>query len=218
MEGRASLELAQLMWSLPLLRMRVPRGDGPVLVIPGFMNDDTVTWPLRQFLNSIGYSTHPWQLGLSRSSMLTYLQPLIERVERLGSGEPMALLGYSRGGVLAREIARERPDLVSGVITVGSPVQGGPQATQIGAFVARQTGISLEVMRQLQRERARVPIRVPVYSLYSKTDGIVAWRACIDDTTAGAQHIVVQGSHAGLMFNTGVYEHVAKSLSKLQGC
>ena len=101
------------------------------------------------------------------------------------------------------------------MITVGSPVRGGPQATQIGAFVARQTGISLDVMRQLQRERARVTIRVPVCSLYSKTDGIVAWRACIDDTTPGAEHVEVQGSHAGLMFNTGVYEHVAKSLSKL---
>ncbi len=215
MEVRAGMELTQLMWALPMLRMRVPRGSGRLLVLPGFMNDDTITWPLRHFLSSIGYEPHPWQLGVSRKSMFSYLPPLLQRAEALAEHGPIALVGYSRGGALAREMARERPDLVRGVVTVGSPVRGGPQATQIGAFAARQTGFSPELMRQLQQERARVPIKVPVCALYSKTDGIVAWQACIDEDTALAEHIEVRGSHAGLMFNTGVYRHIAEALNRL---
>ncbi len=216
MEGRAGLELTQLMWALPMLRMRVPKGAGHVLVLPGFMNDDTITWPLRHFLTSLGYTPHPWELGVSRKPMFSYLPRLIERAERIGGGKPITLLGYSRGGALAREIARERPDLIRGVVTVASPVRGGPQATSIGAFAARQTGMSPELMRRLQRERALVPIRVPIVALYSKTDGIVSWRACLDEETPGVRHVEVRGSHAGMMFNTGVYRHVAEALSAIQ--
>ena len=215
MEVRAGMEMSRLLWALPMLRMRLPKGHGKVLVLPGFMNDDTITWPLRHFLSSIGYESHPWEQGVSRRSMFSYLPPLIRKAEQIGGGEPIALVGYSRGGALAREIARERPDLVKGLVTVGSPVQGGPQATQIGAFAARQTGMSPEIMRRIQKERSRVPIRAPIHALYSKTDGIVAWRACIDEHSPNVRHVEVRGSHAGLMFNTGVYQHIARALSAL---
>ena len=215
LEGRAGLELNQLLVSLPLMRMGTPHGQGRVLVLPGFMNDDRITWPLRRFLQSLGYEPYPWDLGISRAPMFDYLPKLLDRAQALSDEGPILLVGYSRGGVLAREMARERPELFKGVVTVGSPIRGGAEATQIGAFAARQTGLPVETLRRLQEERGRIPIPVPIRILYSKTDGIVAWRACIDESNEDVRHTEVKGSHAGLMVNTQVYRVVARELAEL---
>jgi len=199
-----------------MLLATAPRGNGAnVLVLPGFMADDTSTAALRQFLRAIGHRPHGWGQGQNRGKMLAYLPRLIETIERLGTAQrrPIPLVGWSRGGVLAREIARERPELVSRVITMGSPVKGGVAATSIARMVERHTGLKAADLAKLQRERDARPITTPITAIYSKTDGVVAWQACIDDVSGNVEHVEVQSSHVGLGFNADVFAIVAKKLA-----
>ncbi len=212
-------EISVLMLQLPLLRYRVPKGEGGVMVLPGFMTDDSITWPLRRFLGSLGYKVEPWGLGINRGAMMRLLPELVAKLEKLRSkdGQPLSLVGWSRGGTLAREIARDRPDLVRSVITLGSPVRGGLNATSIGKLVQIDTGLTPETIKRLLRQRQQIPIEVPITAIYSKTDGVVAWQACVDELSPNIVHIEVRGSHSGLGFNTEVYQLVAKALANHHG-
>lgn len=208
-------EASALMMQLPMLRMQLPRGRGPVMVLPGFMTDDTTTWLLRRFLDSLGYQAEPWGMGLNRGPMMALLGPLIDKLDawRVQTGERPSLVGWSRGGTLSREIARERPDLIRSVVTMGSPVRGGVHGTSIGRFVSAETGLTPEQLNQILKERQRRPITTPITAIYSKTDGVVSWQACIDDLNQQVEHKVVESSHMGLGVNASVYRLVAKALA-----
>jgi pimeloyl-ACP methyl ester carboxylesterase len=215
LEGRVGAEVSALMLQLPMLRMTQPKGSGPVMVLPGFMTDDSSTWLLRRFLAGLGYSVAPWEMGLNRGPMMAYLPVLIERLHswRRETGERPSLVGWSRGGTLSREIAREEPDLIRSVVTLGSPVRGGVGGTSIGRLVSAQTGLTPVQISALLRQRQRTPIRTPITAIYSKTDGVVAWQACVDDMNPDVTHHVVESSHMGLGFNASVYRLVAKALA-----
>ena len=215
LEARAGAEFASLMLMLPLLRMSAPRGDDrPVMVLPGFMANDTSTWVLRRFLEEIGYAVTGWNMGRNTGPGQPLIERLIERAVTLhkGHGQKINLVGWSRGGSIAREIARARPDLVRQVITLGSPVKGGPSATSIGRLMQASTGMTEAQFHELIRQRERTPIRVPVTAIYSKTDGVVSWKASIDDTNPDVEHIEVRGSHVGLGVNPQVFRIVAERL------
>ena len=216
LEGRVGAEASALMLQLPMLRMTLPRGKGPVMVLPGFMTDDSSTWLLRRFLSSLGYSVAAWEMGLNRGPMMAYLPVLIERLDdwRRQTGERPSLVGWSRGGTLSREIAREVPDLIRSVVTMGSPVRGGVGGTSIGRLVTAQTGLTPAEINALLRARQRKPIRTPITAIYSKTDGVVTWQACVDELNENVTHHVVQSSHMGLGFNASVYRLVARALAE----
>lgn len=208
MEARAGTEAGHLMLKLPLLRLQARKGHGePVLVLPGFMADDTSTLVMRHFLASIGYQAQGWELGVNRGRMLDFMTPIITLVTGLADQykQKVRLVGWSRGGILAREVARDRPDLVDRVITIGSPVKGGTRASSIGRFVRRETGMTPEQITELLRERDRHPITVPVRAIYSRLDGVVAWRACIDEESADVEHFEIRGSHIGMGANEDVF-------------
>jgi len=217
LEGRVAAEASLLMLQLPILRMQLPKGQGPVMVLPGFMTDDTSTWLLRRFLGSLGYMVSPWSMGLNRGPMMALLRPLIDRLEswREETGECPSLVGWSRGGTLSREIARERPDLIRSVVTLGSPVRGGVHGTSIGRLVTAETGLTPQQLNQILRERQRRPITTPITAIYSKTDGVVSWQACIDELNPNVEHKIVESSHMGLGVNAAVYRLVAKALARL---
>jgi len=219
LEGRLAAEAWRLMLQLPLLRGAVPHGSGDVMVLPGFMADDTMTWLLRRFLGSIGYRVSGWGQGINRGPMLSYLPRLTEwlvRARDRGGAAP-SLVGWSRGGVIARELARDRPDLVRSVVTLGSPVRGGVHGTHVGAWVTRATGLTAEQISRMQSERERRPIGVPVTALYSRTDGVVSWQACRDESTPGVVHVEVDSSHMGLVVHAEVYREVAAALARFHG-
>jgi pimeloyl-ACP methyl ester carboxylesterase len=215
LEGRAPAELTTLMLRLPLLRLSLPRGNGePVLVLPGFGADDRSTWLLRRFLTSLGYAAHGWEQGLNTGSGAPLVRGVIARLEQLGrrTHDKIHLVGWSRGGVIAREAARQRPDLVRQIITLGTPVRGGPGASSIGRMVAADLGASAADLIRLQAQREQGPITVPVTAIYSKSDGVVAWRATIDETNPNVEHIEVSASHIGLGINADVYRIIAQRL------
>ena len=215
-ESRALLELPRLALRSPELARR-PRGGGrPVVVYPGYGTSDASTAPLRAYLRGLGYDVHGWNLGRNRGDMHGVITPVLDQVRALARdhAQRVALVGWSLGGVIAREVAREHPELVARVITFGTPVVGGPKYTAV-ADAYREQGVDLD---QLERDLAALeterPIRVPVTAIYSAEDRIVAWQACLDTTSADVEHVELRGTHTGLGINPDLYRVVADRLAE----
>ena len=119
-------------------------------------------------------------------------------------GRPLLLVGWSLGGYLAREVAREHPEAVLGVVTIGSPVVGGPKDTRAAARYRRR-GVDLDWIERAIRERESRPITVPILSLYSESDGVVAPAASIDHHSPAVVHQRIGGSHIGLVVHPPVW-------------
>jgi pimeloyl-ACP methyl ester carboxylesterase len=203
---------------VPWLRRSSRRGeDEPVLVAPGFASDDAWTESLRGFLGSIGYEVRGWGLGRNHGRVPVLVPELIEQVEAYAekSGQKVRLVGWSLGGYLVREVARERPDLVDRVVTLGAPVVGGPKYTASAPMYVRK-GHDLDEIERKAAEREAVPIRVPIEAVYSRSDGIVAWRACIDHHSPHVRHHEVFSSHLGLVASPSVFRLVAEVLPDVE--
>ena len=207
------IEFPRLMLRSPEL-LSMPRGTGRrTLVFPGFGAGNGSTLVLRRYLTYLGHDVAGWELGVNSGDVLTTLRELVDHVRSQAqrSGAPVALVGWSLGGYLAREVAREAPDCVNRVITLGSPVIGGPKYTQVASMFAAR-GEDLDLIERLVAERERVPLSVPVTAIYSKFDGVVAWEACIDAHSPHVEHVEVRTTHIGLGFSPDVYRLVAQRL------
>jgi pimeloyl-ACP methyl ester carboxylesterase len=213
MEGRAALDGAELVLRTPSLA-RVPKGRGaPVLVLPGFGASDVSTAVLRRFLRHHRHDAVGWGMGTNRGDVPDLVPKVIALAAQLADrgGGPIPILGWSLGGVLARETARERPDLVRRVITMGTPVVGGPKYTLTArAYAAR--GADLDEIEAIVDARNRVPISVPITALWSKNDGVVDWRACIDRHNP-VEHVQVRATHLGMGASAEVFDIVARRLA-----
>lgn len=193
------------------------RGQGqPVMVVPGFAADDLAVALLTRRLKALGYHAISWGLGRNTGN-LKKLQPrLVEQVQRLAAsrGAKVKLVGWSLGGAMARDIAREYPEIVDQVITLGSPVIGGAKFTAVGRSY-RKKGMDLDRMAQAAdvRETAKT-IPVPVTALYDRHDGIVSWGACIDRHNRHVRHIEVRCSHLGMVVDRSVFGIVAETLAR----
>ncbi len=215
---RASLELASLPLAAPLLAL-APRGDGsPVLVLPGFITSDRSTRLLRGYLERQGYDAQAWKLGrnLGPKAIGWEGEKLLERLSMIfeTSGRKVSLVGWSLGGIMARELARAAPDMVERVISLGSPFTGDPQATTPAKLYEHLTGDALAGEALARRLRESVePLPVPTTSIYSREDGVVPWRNCIEPPHARAENIEVHGSHCGMGVNPAVLYVVADRLA-----
>ncbi len=213
-EGRVVFEWAAMRLSRPWLRRSAPHGDGgPVLVAPGFASDDSWTESLRRFLGGVGYDVRGWGLGRNHGRVPVLIPALVEQTEILAeeSDRPVRLIGWSLGGYLVREVARERPELVDRVVTLGAPVVGGPKYTASAPMYIKK-GHDLDEIERKAAERETVPIRVPIEAIYSRSDGIVAWRACIDHHSPDVRHHQVISSHLGLVASPSVFRLAARLL------
>jgi pimeloyl-ACP methyl ester carboxylesterase len=186
------------------------------MVVPGFATDDGWTTNLRQFLSSIGYHTVGWGLGRNRGNVPKLVPRLVDQVARLSRDRraPVSLIGWSLGGYLAREAARERGDLVDRVITLGAPVVGGPKYTA-SAPMYRRKGYDLDDIEAMVLEREKRPIETPIHAVYSRSDAVVAWRAAIDAfANPWVEHHEVSTSHLGMISSPRVYRLVADLLAR----
>ncbi len=213
-EAQALAELPRLLWRSAALA-REPRGDGrPVLVLPGFGTGDESTLILRAYLRWIGYRVAGGSRGRNDGNVPDLIPRVTRRVAREAdlAGAPVRLVGWSLGGYLAREAARELPESVVRVVTLGTPVVGGPKYTAAAPYYAR-LGFDLdEIEAEVERRTAR-PLRVPVTAIYTRNDGVVAWQACIDRRDPGVEHVEVASTHVGLGFSPDVYRVVARRLA-----
>jgi hypothetical protein len=214
LEGRAFAEYGKFLLAWPRLA-RLPRGDGhAVLVLPGFMASDVSTRPMRKLFKRLGYEARGWKLGRNMGAPPRVREAMRERLAELHrrTGRKVSLVGWSLGGVYARELARHAPEQVRRVITLGSPFNGHPLANNADALYRRMNPdipVDWEGFR-----RRRVPPSVPCTSIYSRTDGIVAWQCSLEDAAPNTENVEVRGSHCGLGVNPQVLREVAARLAR----
>jgi pimeloyl-ACP methyl ester carboxylesterase len=213
-------ELRALREPLRWLRARrrlaaLPRGDGgPVLVLPGMHVGDWSTAPLRRFLRQLGHDARGWGLGFHRADLAATLPRALARLAELAAetGRPVALVGWSLGGVVARELARLRPDLVRALVTLGAPVVGGARYVVV-SYPWRRRGFTPGETERRMAEAARAPIAVPATAIWSRRDGIVCGAACVDRATPGATNVEVTSAHWGLGFDPDALAAIARALA-----
>ena len=217
LEGRALFELAALLPAYPLLR-RAPRGDGhPVLVLPGFFGSDVSTRALRAFLRDRGYGAHGWQQGRNLGPNPELIARLVERFQELRKryDRKLSLIGWSLGGVYARELARNFPSDVRQVITLASPFRD-LNATSVPPLL-RRFGSRHRPPDDSVRARLGEPIPVPATAIYSRSDGIAAWQSCRETPGPLSENIEVESSHLGIGHHPVVLLTIADRLAQRDG-
>jgi pimeloyl-ACP methyl ester carboxylesterase len=194
----------------------LPRGDGhAVLLIPGFGADERWLRLLRSALVRLGYRAEDWGLGRNLGMRRAIGNALGEKLGSMASssGRKVSIIGWSLGGVFARELARSMPDRVREVITLGSPINRRPDANNMMTLFRLANGGRAPRIDREGFERRRIAPPVPCTAIYSREDGIVAWEACLEAPAPNTRNVEVRGSHSGLVFNLGVLEVVARVLA-----
>ena len=218
LEARAGLEFASLLPTLPLLRM-APAGDGHgVLVLPGFLAGDASTRALRVFLRQRGYHVHGWKLGTNLGPRDEIVAGLARRLAEVHArhGRKVSLVGWSLGGIFARELSRHFPDHVRQVITLASPFRdvmasNVPRLPGLHRPPAQLAGVE-DLMTRL-----RQPIPVPSTAIWSRTDGIVAGRSCQEEPGPLRESIEVRTSHCGMGHHPATLLVIADRLAQADG-
>lgn len=218
LEVRAATELGTFLASAPAMTRFLPRGDGrPVLVLPGFMAADGSTTLLRSLLRTLGHDARGWGLGRNIGPTDRILDGLVHAVDDLDSSAgPIDIVGWSLGGIYARELARIAPQAIRQVITLGSPFQtSGPDESNAGAaFAALRDRHSERAIVPRMPSWAREPMPVPATSVYTKGDGIVHWHQCLNREQPHTENVEVRGSHCGLGHNPAAMFVVADRLAQ----
>jgi hypothetical protein len=218
LEARAPWELAALLAATPWLS-QLPVGDGhPVIVFPGLGASDTSTLMLRQFLRQRGYTPYAWQQGFNFGPRHGVLDAARARVQHIAErhGEAVSLVGWSLGGIYAREIAKEQPAIARCVVTLGSPFAGHPRATNAWRFYELVSGQAVHSDEELLAQIRRPP-QCPTTSIYSRSDGIVAWQCSLNEAAPHTENIEVHASHVGMGMNPLALYVVADRLAQRAG-
>ena len=219
-ELRASLEYGLTLASAPAL-LTAPRGDGhPVLVLPGFLASDASTALLRAYLSYMNYRAYPWRLGRNTGGVYRMRGDVRARIADIHkmSGRKVTLVGWSLGGVFARDAALSMPGSVRAVITLGSPFSKDLTATNVGKIYERVTGEFVDTADPVDIDALAGDLPTPATAIYSKTDGIVNWRTCTLRENDRAENVeIFCGSHSGLGVNAAVFWAIADRLSQPEG-
>ncbi len=227
-ESRVGLEAARLLRDPVFRGHGVPDGRGqPVLLIPGFLAGDDSLGLMTHWLRRTGHHARKAgiraNIGCSGGAVEAIERRLEELVAR--QGRRAAIIGQSRGGSFAKVLAHRRPDLVSGIVTLGTP-QTDPLAVHplvraqlIAVGVLGTLGAPGLLKRSClngdccadfwELGGKRLPRGVGFVSVYSRTDGIVDWHACLDP---GADHVEVEASHIGMAVNPQAYRAIDTAL------
>jgi pimeloyl-ACP methyl ester carboxylesterase len=218
-EARSVFELNTSLLLSPLL-MRAPRGDGhPVLALPGFLASDLSMAPMRRYLKELGYDAHAWNLGRNLggvASKRSALRDLLTQTHET-TGRKVSIIGWSLGGIYARDLALQLPDMVRAVITLGSPFANDITATNATRLYEALSGEGINDNPEI-REAIAGDLPVPATSIYSRTDGIVNWRTSLLRPSDTAENIEVHlASHIGLGVNPAALWAVADRLAQAEG-
>jgi dienelactone hydrolase len=209
---------ASLMLS-PFL-MGAPRGDGhPVLTLPGFLASDLSMAPMRRYLTELGYDPHAWRMGRNVGGIARVRTALRSRLAEIhqSTGRKVSIVGWSLGGVYARDLALHAPQMVRYVVTLGSPFANDVRATNATrlyeALSGETVGSDPELLQALAGD-----LPVPTTSIYSRADGVVNWHTCRLRPSDTSENIEVHlASHVGLGVNPAVLWAVADRLAQAEG-
>ena len=177
----------------------------PVVVIPGFGASDRSTSALRGFLRNTGLWVHGWKQGYNHGRIGRLLPNIIQHIIKVSKRHdmPVILIGWSLGGLIAREVARQIPNRIHAICCMGSPLIGGPTHT-LYARIYERMGHNLSEISDIIKKREEIPLTVPCHILYSKRDGIVHWEACIDQYNQHTTHQEIKTPH----FSMGTSQEV----------
>ncbi len=210
-EALAPAELIRLSAKSRHLR-GLPRGDGgPVIVVPGLGATDVSMSALRRFLRRHDHDARRAGPGRIHGDVQTLARTLMDLTAATSreTGRKVALVGWSLGGIMSREVARQLPDHVERVITFGSPIEGGPAHT---ALRHRYTHEQMDQIDQVITQRRRTPIEVPITAMWSKRDGVVSPKACIDDHSPDVENVEITSTHLGMGLDPDVWSVIATRL------
>jgi pimeloyl-ACP methyl ester carboxylesterase len=218
-EPRALLEFNSSLLLSPLL-MQAPRGDGhPVLALPGFLASDLSMAPMRRYLKELGYDTYAWNMGRNLGGVYRKRQALRDLLTGIfeQTGRKVSIVGWSLGGVYARDLTLQLPDMVRSVISLGSPFAGDVRATNATKLYELLSGEGIDDIPGIRAAIAG-DMPVPATSIYSRTDGVVNWRTSVLRPSATAENIEVHlASHIGLGVNPAALWAVADRLAQGEG-
>lgn len=217
-EPRAIVESLSILLKKEVLN-KVPKGNGaPVMVLPGLGTSDLSTLPLRNFLKKLGYIPYGWGMGLNKGYKPSYEETLLRKLRHLylKHDRKIKLIGWSMGGIYARELAKMDPHVTSQVITMGSPFSGGKtQNTNVNTLYRLLNGQKIKSTHDSRANELHLAPPVPSTAIYSKTDGIVCWQYCIEyGEMDSLESIEVKGSHVGLGVNSMVWQIIADRLAQ----
>ena len=218
-EMRGIFEFNTSLLLSPLL-MRAPKGDGhPVLTLPGFLASDLSMAPMRRYLRELGYHAYGWKMGRNIGGVSRMRAALRDRLAEIhaGTGRKVSIVGWSLGGVYARDLALHAPDQVRCVVTLGSPFANDVRATNATRLYEVLSGEVVGEDSELRKAIAG-ELPVPATSIYSRADGVVNWRTCLQRASDTAENIEVRlASHSGLGVNAAALWAVADRLAQAEG-
>ena len=221
LESRAMFEWGAFAAAAPWLRL-AGRGDRhPVLVLPGLTGGDQSTQLLRATLVANGYWTHGWRLGANLGPTDRTVDGIHERLREIYErhDRPVSVVGWSLGGIYARELAREHPEMVRLVITLGSPFRMKNTDRSSASWLTDRLSSRFadDVLHMATHEHEKPPLPVPSTAIYSRTDGVVRWHTCIDEESDQHENVEVHGSHSGLGWNPAALTVVLDRLAQPEG-
>ena len=218
-EARGIFEFNASLLLSPLL-LQAPRGDGhPVLTLPGFLASDLSMAPMRHYLGELGHATEAWRMGRNVGGVGRMRGQLLDRLAEIhrDAGRKVSIVGWSLGGVYARDLALQAPELVRDVVTLGSPFAGDVRATNATRLYEAISGDMAEAYPAL-RAAISGDLPVPTSSIYSRADGVVNWQTCRLRPSDTAENIEVYlASHVGLGVNPAALWAVADRLAQAEG-
>src|ERR1700730_8975515 len=218
-EARGIFEFNTSLLLSPLL-MRAPKGDGhPVLTLPGFLASDLSMAPMRRYLRELGYDAYAWEMGRNIGGVSRMRAALRDRLAEIhaATGRKVSVVGWSLGGVYARDLALQAPDLVRCVVTLGSPFANDVRATNATRLYEALSGEAVGDNAEL-RDAIAGDLPVPATSIYSRADGVVNWHTCLLRPSDTAENIEVYlASHVGLGVNPAALWAVADRLAQAEG-
>ncbi len=193
----------------------LPRGDGhPVLVFPGFLAGDALTVPLRRRLGQLGYWNAGWRFGANLGLKPGLLAQMVHYVKSVHAGQKrkVSLIGWSLGGLYAREIAKRIPDRVRLIVTMGTPAARDMHANNAWRLYERLNDHTVDAP-PIEGDLMALP-PVPLTAILTPEDGIVAPGSADIGSGPTWETIVVRGTHVGLAWNAGVLNVIADRLAQ----
>lgn len=194
---------------------RGPEDGAPLMVIPGFLGSDRSTLGLQRALAGAGYRVNGWGLGLNSGARADTLERIAAQVERHGQGRPVTLVGWSLGGIFARELAKLRPELVDKVVTLGTPFSGNPRANNAWRLYELVAGHKLDSPPIGAKPAEKPP--VPTLAIWSRRDGMVA-PACARGAEGEAdRQIELDCSHMAFAVSGRAYPRIVRAIADFEG-